>query len=58
MAVRQNGVVAPARKPQRRICIYKKCISSVLSRSLDYAPRLQVSLAFEVNLYIANKFED
>ena len=43
---------------QRRICIYKKCISSVLSRSLDYAPRLQVSLGFEVNLCIANKFED
>lgn len=46
MTVPQNGVVAPARKsqdtnwrPQRRLWVSEKCISSV--RSLGYAPDLK-----------------
>ena len=48
--VPQNRVVAPAGKPQdsnlqpqRGICIYRRCISRVLSRSLGYAPNSKVS---------------
>ena len=64
MTVPQIGFVPPSWKPQRinwqpqrRICISQKCLSRVLNRPLGYVPTLQVSLTFEVNLFIALKFE-
>ena len=64
MTVPQIGFVPPAGKPQhinwqpkRRICISRKCLSHVLNRPLGYVPTIQVSLTFEVNLFIALKFE-
>ena len=64
MSVPQIGFVPPAGisqrinwQPQRRIYISQKCLSRVLNRPLGYVPTLQVSLTFEVNLFIALKFE-
>lgn len=49
ITVPQNRVVPPAGKPQasnlrpqRGICIYRRCISRELSRSLGYAPNSKV----------------
>ena len=64
MSVPQIGFVPPAGipqrinwQPQRSICISRKCLSHLLNRPLGYVPTLQVSLAFEVNLRTAHKFE-
>ena len=61
--VPQIGFVPPAGIPLRinwqpqSICISRKCLSHVLNKPLGYVPTLQDSLAFEVNLRTAHKFE-